>query len=208
MTGAGVIASEAKQSHGLEVAVVIIHSLGQAVAALTVGARAGRPVVLASAPSAGGYAGPGWFAAVVTAAREAVPEAQFASLLDCGDNVGAALAAIRAEVEGVIFTGRADVARRLADIAGQHGVRFEAKHPAGALDLGDDFFASQQNLERRCATFLRGSPLGRDYGPDPAAGHQHFDREGRDRADRAHDGDPEGGEQYGGDGCVAQCPDK
>jgi hypothetical protein len=75
-------------------------------------------------------------------------------LLDCGDNVGAALAALRAEVEGVIFTGRADVAHRLADIARQHGVRLETKRPADALDLAEDFFASKEDLERRCAEFL------------------------------------------------------
>ena len=98
--------------------------------------------------------GPGWFKALVAAARDAVPDARCSSLLDCGDNVGAALAAIRAEVEGVIFTGRPDVARRLADIARQHGVRFETKRPAEVLDLAEDFFASQEDLERRCAEFL------------------------------------------------------
>lgn len=116
--------------------------------------RSGHTVVLASAPDAASYVGPGWFRALVAAAREAVPEAGFSALLDCGDNVGAALAAIRAEVEGVVFIGRADVARRLADIAGQHGVRFETKRPAEALDLEDDFFASLQEVERRCAEFL------------------------------------------------------
>jgi acyl-CoA reductase-like NAD-dependent aldehyde dehydrogenase len=98
--------------------------------------------------------GPGWFKALVAAAREAVPDARCSSLLDCGDSVGAALAAIRAEVEGVIFTGRPDVARRLADIARQHSVRFETERPAPALDFAEDFFASQEDLERRCAEFL------------------------------------------------------
>ena len=98
--------------------------------------------------------GPGWFKALVAAAREAVPDARCSSLLDCGYNVGAALAAIRAEVEGVIFTGRPDVAHRLADIARQHGVRFETKRPVDALDLAEEFFASQEDLVRRCAEFL------------------------------------------------------
>ena len=121
---------------------------------MAVAERVGRPVVLASPPDAGGYAGPGWFGALVTAAREAVPEARFSALLDCGDNVGAALAAIRAEVDGVIFIGRADVGRRLADIAGQHGVQFKTKRPAVALDLEEDFFAAAGDVERRCAEFL------------------------------------------------------
>jgi hypothetical protein len=135
--------------------VIIIHSLAQAIAALNVAARAGRPIVLASAPDAGGSVGPGWFGALIAAAREAVPEAQLSALLDCGDNVGAALAAIRSEVEGVVFIGRADVAGRLAGIALQHGVRFETGRGETALDLAEDFFASGDSVERRCAEFLR-----------------------------------------------------
>lgn len=135
--------------------VIIVHSLPQAVAALRAAARANRPIVLASAPEAGVYAGGGWFRALVEAAREAVPGACFSALLDCGAEAGAALAAIRAQVEGVVFTGRADVARRLADIAGQHGVRLETDRPAAALDLGADFFAPAESLERRCAELLR-----------------------------------------------------
>ncbi len=110
--------------------------------------------MLVSAPDAGGYMGPGWFKALAAAARETVPDICCSTLLDCGDNVGAALAAIRAEVEGVIFTGRPDVAHRLADIARQHGVRFETERPAQALDLAKNFFASQEYLERRCAEYL------------------------------------------------------
>ncbi len=135
--------------------VIIIHSLAQAIAALNVATRAGRAIVLASAPDAGGYVGPGWFGALIAAAREAVPGARFSALLDCGDNVGAALAAIRLEIEGVVFIGRADVAGRLGDIARQHGVRFETDRWATALDLGEDFFVSGDSVERRCAEFLR-----------------------------------------------------
>ena len=134
--------------------VIIIHSLTQAIAALRAADSAKRAIVLASAPDAGGYVGPGWFGALVAAARQAVPDARFTALLDCGDNVGAALAAIRAEVEGVIFTGRADAARRLADIARQHGVAFETERAAAVLDLVEDFFASPEDIERRCAEFL------------------------------------------------------
>jgi hypothetical protein len=154
MTGSGVIASEAKQSRDREALIVVVRSLAQAIAALKAAARTGWPIVLASAPGAGSYVGPGWFREVVVAAREAVPDASFSALLDCGDDRGAALAAIRSQVEGVVFTGPADVARGLADIAGQHGVRFVTKRPVPALDLGDDFFASPEIVERRCADLL------------------------------------------------------
>ena len=134
--------------------VVIVHSLGNAVSTLTVAARIGCTVVLLSAPGAGSYGGPGWFGALIAAAREAVPEARFFALFDCGDDVGAALAAIRSEIEGVVFTGRADVARRLADIARQHSVRLVLHRPAATLDLADDVFASPEIIEQRCADLL------------------------------------------------------
>jgi delta 1-pyrroline-5-carboxylate dehydrogenase len=162
--GSGVIAtpgqsalagrSGGKQSRDGDAPVIIVHSLGHAIAALTAAARAGSCVVLASALGAGSYAGPGWFGALIAAAREAVPEARFIALLDCGDDVGAALAAIRSQIEGVMFTGRADVAHRLADIARQHRVRLVTDRPPVALDLRDAFFASAQILEQRCADVL------------------------------------------------------
>ena len=134
--------------------VIIIHSLPHAVAALTAAAEAGRPVVLASAPDAGIYAGPGWFREVLRAAREAVPTALFGALLDCGDDAGAAMAAIRAGVEAIVFTGRAGVAARLADIAAQSGARLVAQRPAAAHDLAAFFFSDHDTLRRRCAEIL------------------------------------------------------
>jgi len=109
--------------------VIIVHSLVQAIAALTATVKVGRAVVLLSAPGAGSYVGPGWFGALVDAAR-------------------------RSEIQGVVFTGRADIARRLADIALQHGVQFATNLPAPTLDLGDDFIASPEVLEQRCADLL------------------------------------------------------
>jgi delta 1-pyrroline-5-carboxylate dehydrogenase len=91
---------------------------------------------------------------MVAAAREAVPDARLSAILDCGDQAGAALAAIRAQIEAVVFTGRADVASRLAGIARQHGVRLETTRPAAMLDLGADFFASAESVERHCADIL------------------------------------------------------
>lgn len=111
-------------------------------------------MVFASAPNAGGYAGPGWFGGLIAAARASIPEAASSAILDCGDNVGAALAAIRSGIEGVVFTGRPDVSRRLADIARQHGVRLHTERSETVLDLGTDFFASPETLERRCAEFF------------------------------------------------------
>jgi hypothetical protein len=137
-------------------AVIVVHTLAHAVAALRAGVRSGRQVTLLSARDAGIYAGPGWFAAVVAAAREAAPAARSSALLDCSDQPGAALAAIRSGIEGVIFTGRADVARRLADIARQHGVLLVTERPISSLDLEQHFFASEEASEQVCAAFLAG----------------------------------------------------
>lgn len=83
-----------------------------------------------------------------------MPAAQSSALLDCGDDAGAAQAAIRAGIEGVIFTGRADVAERLADIVRQRGTRLLTERPAATLDLSSEFFATPETLRRRCAEFF------------------------------------------------------
>jgi acyl-CoA reductase-like NAD-dependent aldehyde dehydrogenase len=128
-----------------------VHSLAQAVAALKAALRAGRPVTLLSAADAGINAGAGWFAALVAAALAEAPGATCATVLDCGDDPAAALVALRQGIERVVFTGREDVAARLADIAGQYGVRLERERPRADLDLEADFLASDAVLEARCA---------------------------------------------------------
>ena len=134
--------------------VFVIHSLTQAVAALSAAAEAGRAIVLASAPEAGISAGSGWFREVVQAAREAVPPARFRALLDCGDDAGAAMAAIRAGIEAIVFNGRTDVAARLADVAAQKGGRVVTERPVALLDLGSSFFGDSDSLRRRCRDAL------------------------------------------------------
>ncbi|HZT87835.1 MAG TPA: hypothetical protein VFA12_07685 [Stellaceae bacterium] len=134
--------------------VIVVHSLPQAVAVLQEAAKVGRAVTLLSAPGAGASAGPGWFGNVVAAARAEVPAARFTALLDCGDENGAALAAIRYGIEGIVFTGRADVAARLADLAARQGASLLTQRPREDLDLASEFFADDERLHRRCAEFL------------------------------------------------------
>lgn len=133
---------------------VIVHSLAHAVAALDAAAAAGRDVLLLSAPDAGISAGAGWWTALVAAARAAVPAARFSAVLDCGDEPGAAMAAIRAGAETIVFTGRPDVAARLADIASERGCRLLAERPPAVLDLGQQFFAAPEALRQFCADAL------------------------------------------------------
>ena len=132
----------------------MVHSLAHAVAALEVAGTAGCPIVLLSAPDAGIYAGPGWFKALIDAAREAVPAALFSALLDCGDDAGAVQGALRAGVGAVVLTDRADVAERLAAIAEEAGVSLLTSRPPPLLDLADLFFASPEILRKSCADAL------------------------------------------------------
>jgi hypothetical protein len=132
----------------------VVHSLAHAVAALEAAAEADSDIILLSAAGAGIYAGAGWFAALVEAAREAVPAADFSGILDCGDDAGAAQAAIRAGITAIVYAGRADVAERLAAIAGQRGARLLTARPEAAVDLGDLFFADLETLRRRCSEAL------------------------------------------------------
>jgi hypothetical protein len=134
--------------------VIIVHSRAQAVAAVSAAAEAGSAIVLLSPPDAGIYAGPGWFREVMHAAREAVPEARFTAILDCGEDAGAAMAAMRAGLQTVVFTGPAELATRLADIAAQAGAQLLREGPAAILDLGTSFFANDAELRCICADAL------------------------------------------------------
>lgn len=58
----------------------------------------------------------------------------------------------------MVFTGRADVAERLAAIATEAGSRLLPARPEPVLDLGQWFFADGDTLRRRCADSLASLP--------------------------------------------------
>ena len=115
-------------------AAIVIHDLGQAVAALETAAALSRPVALWSAEGAGIYAGAGWFAAVERRARASVPKARADFILDCAERADLTQEAFRAGIKGVCFTGPSALAARLADIAGKWRARLYRRRPR-ALDL-------------------------------------------------------------------------
>jgi len=94
--------------------VAIIHGWADAQAALA-GARAS--LTLLSAPGAGGYAGAAWFAALAAEGKAAFPHVVQRWVLDCGDAPGHVLAALRAGVRAMVFTGTAELRARLASAA-------------------------------------------------------------------------------------------
>jgi hypothetical protein len=111
-----------------------VHSLTEARIALDAARALGRPVTLVSAAAAAGHAGPGWWRALVIAARREYPDVAMTTILDCDDSAGDALAALREGVECIAFRGRGDVAAKLRDIATQAGTTLVGSHPDG-LDL-------------------------------------------------------------------------
>ena len=143
---------EAQREREKDAPVIIVHSLADARAALGAAAALGVAVTLASAPGAGGYAGPGWWQAVIDLAAADFPEARFDAVLDCGAEPGTVLAALRLGLRRVRFTGNDDAARRLADIAAQQGAVLEREAPEAALDLLDC-----RDPAAACRAFLAGN---------------------------------------------------
>jgi hypothetical protein len=116
----------------MEQSAVIIHGWADARTALA-GAR-GR-LTLVSAPGAGGYAGAAWFAALAAQGQAAFPRVAQRWVLDCADAPGHVLAALRAGVRAVVFTGAADARARLASIAASSGAELLEVVPGGAPEV-------------------------------------------------------------------------
>ena len=128
---------------------VIIHTPGHARAALAAAGSLAVPVTLASAPSAGLYAGPGWFKAAIALAREEFPAVACTCVLDCGGEPGMVLAALRHGLKRVRFDGPDAVAARLAEIAAHYEAAIERRALEPALDLID-----RDDPEALCRAFL------------------------------------------------------
>ncbi|MEX2648714.1 MAG: hypothetical protein WD673_06840 [Alphaproteobacteria bacterium] len=95
------------------------------------------PVTLLTAPGAADYAGPDVLLAMVRHGLAEAPESDVEAVIDCADAAGRALAALRAGWTRVLFTGSAETAARLADIAQQCGATLLTERPE-ARDAGGD----------------------------------------------------------------------
>jgi hypothetical protein len=104
-------------------------------AALEAAEACAAEVELWSAVGAAAYLGPSFWQAIEERARETHPKARFIAVLDCAERPGDAIAAIRQGLKHLCFTGRADVAAKLCDMAAEAGVRIYGERPAHALDL-------------------------------------------------------------------------
>jgi hypothetical protein len=127
---------------------IIVHSPAQAHAAVAAAAALGLEVTLASAAGAGAYAGPAWFAALVEAAAAAFPGAVVAAVIDCADEPGTALAALRGGCRRLVFAGSEEARARLEEIAAVTGAVIESPG-APSLDLLD-----VRDPDAACRAFL------------------------------------------------------
>lgn len=140
---------------------ILVHSLADARAALAAAAALGKPVTLASAPGAAGYAGPGWFGELIAAALAEHPAVSARAVLDCGDAPGAVMAAIRwAGVPGrahfdLRFTGEARHDKALGQMAATAGLRLIRDLGPG-LDL-----RTARDREAACRAWLGGMAASR-----------------------------------------------
>jgi fructose/tagatose bisphosphate aldolase len=123
---------------------IIIHSLDHARAALAAAATLKVPVTLASAPGAAMQAGPAWFKAVIDEARAAHRDVAVTPILDCGDEAGAVMAALRTGLTQFRFHGADAVRDKLAAMGGAFVTPAES-----VLDLLD-----QREPEAVCRAFL------------------------------------------------------
>jgi DNA-binding NarL/FixJ family response regulator len=105
-------AGRRRAAQGVGSAQVVVHHLDQARAALAAAAELGCALELRSAPGAAGYAGVGYLKALGE-------EVGHELLIDCGDDAGLVMAALRAGCRRIVFSGSAELGRRLADMAEQ-----------------------------------------------------------------------------------------
>lgn len=111
-------------------AALVVHGIDDALQAVAAARGIGGPVTLISAPGAAAYAGPLWFKALVEQARVAAPDLTVSGVLDCDDDAGHAMAALRAGVEAIVFTGDDAVADKLSAMAETTGAHVHRSRPS------------------------------------------------------------------------------
>lgn len=93
---------------------VIVHHLTQACAVLRAAEDAGVSIQLRSAPGASAYAGVGYLHALGEAADHPL-------VIDCGDDAGLTMAALRTGCRKLVFLGSSEKLERLCQMAKGYG---------------------------------------------------------------------------------------
>ncbi|MEL0106192.1 MAG: class II fructose-bisphosphate aldolase [Rhodospirillaceae bacterium] len=131
--------------------IIIVHDLEQATAALQAAAALQQTITLQSAPEAAAYFSPPVFRAMIEQAAAAVPDAKHTAILDCGDQTGLAMNALRHGVQGIRIDCGEDVFAKLVGIAKQTGAYVRPYDDAPALDLN-----MVEDVTTACRDWLEG----------------------------------------------------
>lgn len=113
---------------------IIIHTLEHATAALAAAEEFDCDVTLLSPPGAAAYIGATVFRDMIAAAAAAHPQARHQAVLDCGDDPGLAMGALRHGITGVRISNGPVIRDKLADIARQRGA-FVYEDSGETIDL-------------------------------------------------------------------------
>ena len=124
-----------------------MHGLEHGRAVLAAAARLGLEPVPVTAPGAAAFWGVGYLRSLERALDRPL-------VVDCGDDPGVALAALRAGCRTLLFTGRADVADKLASIASQLEACVARALDPPALALRPD-----EDPERALAALANAGPV-------------------------------------------------
>ena len=108
----------------------VVRDLDQAKAALKAARERGLFVSLVSPPGWAAQMGPAVWRAMIAEAERAEPGALQDAVLDCGDDPGWALAALREGVKAVVLRAPAETRTKIADIAAQTGAKVLNERPA------------------------------------------------------------------------------
>lgn len=134
---------------------IVVHDFDQALAALRAADAAECKLTILSAPMAVRSAGAGWWRELVAQLTAEMPHQDADWILDCGDEPGMALAALREGIGSIALDADEPVWSRVAEIAAQAGARLVRIDREGALDL-----AGTNNPQRTCELYLSRDPRG------------------------------------------------
>lgn len=122
---------------------VVVHDRAQAEAALAAAEELGCAILLRSAPDAAAYAGVGYLKALGDLVDHEI-------VIDCGDDAGLAMAALRTGCRRLAFSGPAAVSQRLAEMAAEAGACYRHEGPTPrVLCLSPD-----DDARSRCRAWL------------------------------------------------------
>ena len=112
---------------------ILVRNLPDGLVAVAAAADLGVGVDLVTLPGAGAFAGAGWAAALQRRLQAAAPDVTVRLWIDVGDDLGHALAALRAGLRHLIFTGQPPASDTVAGLAGAHGATVLPARPEAVL---------------------------------------------------------------------------